>query len=68
LVDKGTAKLAAETAAHHRMRGSDAVYTAVALRFGSLLVTMDQEQDERLKGVLTVCSPAQVFEDLEKRT
>jgi len=67
-VDQGTAKLAAETAAHHRLRGSDAVYAAVALRFGSLLVTLDQEQGERLKGVLTVCSPAQVFEDLEKRT
>jgi predicted nucleic acid-binding protein len=60
-VDEGTAKLAAETAAHHRLRGSDAVYAAVALRFGSLLVTLDQEQGERLKDVLSVQSPIQAL-------
>jgi predicted nucleic acid-binding protein len=63
-VDQGTARLAAETAAHHRLRGSDAVYAAVALRFGSLLVTLDQEQSERLKDVLSVRSPTQVLEKL----
>jgi predicted nucleic acid-binding protein len=63
-VDEGTAKLAAETAAHHRLRGSDAVYAAVALRFGSLLVTLDNEQSERLKNVLSVQSPTQALEKL----
>ena len=61
-VDQGTARLVAETAAHHRLRGSDAVYAAVALRFGSLLVTLDNEQGERLKNVLSVHSPAQALE------
>jgi predicted nucleic acid-binding protein len=61
-VDESTAKLAAETAAHHRLRGSDAVYAAVALRFGSTLVTLDSEQGERLKEVLSVYSPTQVLE------
>jgi len=63
-VDEGLAKLAAETAAHHRLRGSDAVYAAVALRFGSLLVTLDTEQGERLKEVLSVYSPSQALERL----
>ena len=59
-----TAKLAAETAAYHRLRGSDAVYAAVALRFGSLLVTLDTEQGERLKDILSVYSPSQALEML----
>jgi len=63
-VDEGTAKLAAETAAHHRLRGSDAVYAAVALRFGSFLVTLDHEQGERLEEVLSVHSPTQALEKL----
>ena len=63
-VDEGLAKLATETAAHHRLRGSDAVYAAVALRFDSLLVTLDTEQGERLKEVLSVYSPSQALERL----
>ncbi len=63
-VDESTAKLAAETAAYHRLRGSDAVYAAVALRFGSLLVTLDTEQGERLKDILSVYSPSQALEML----
>jgi predicted nucleic acid-binding protein len=61
-LDEPMADSSSETAAHHRLRGSDAVYAAVALRFGSLLVTLDQEQGERLKDVLTVCSPSQAVE------
>ena len=63
-VDESLAKLAVETAAHHRLRGSDAVYAAVALRFSSLLVTLDTEQRECLKDVLTVYFPAQALEKL----
>lgn len=63
-VDGSLAKLAAETAAHHRLRGSDAVYTAVALRFGSTLVTLDNEQNERLKEILSARSPEQALEML----
>jgi len=61
-LDEGIAKLAVETAARHRLRGSDAVYAAVALRFGSLLVTLDHEQGERLKDLLSVHSPSQALE------
>ncbi len=56
-VDESLARLAAEIAATHRLRGSDAVYAAVALRFGTNLVTLDREQQERLKNVLPVGSP-----------
>jgi predicted nucleic acid-binding protein len=63
-VDEDMAKMAAETAAHHRLRGSDAVYAAVALRFGSLLVTLDSNQRERLKEVLFVSTPTQALEKL----
>ena len=65
-VDESLAKLAVETAAHHRLRGSDAVYAAVALRFSSLLVTLDLEQSERLKDVLSVHSSTQVLEVLKR--
>lgn len=61
-VDEGLAKLAVETTARYRLRGSDAVYAAVSLRFGSLLVTLDIEQGERLKDVLSVYSPSQALE------
>lgn len=66
-LDETLADSSSETAAHHRLRGSDAVYAAVSLRFGSLLVTLDQEQGERLKEVLSVHSPTQALESLEKR-
>ena len=46
-LDESLARLAAQTASTHKLRGSDAVYAAVALRFGTTLVTLDREQLER---------------------
>ena len=63
-LDEALAVSSSETAARHRLRGSDAVYAAVALRFGSLLVTLDHEQGERLKDLLSVYSPSQALERL----
>ena len=57
-VDDGIATLAAEIAAEHRLRGSDAIYVAVALRFGAELITLDKEQLDRLPKVLSVRKPA----------
>ncbi len=51
------AREAADIAAHHRLRGSDAVYVAVARRFGATLITLDAEQRERAAAVLPVRSP-----------
>jgi len=56
-VNDSIATLAVEVAANHRLRGSDAVYAAVALRFGTELITLDKEQLERLPKVLDVRQP-----------
>ena len=55
---------AAEMATQHRLRGSDAVYTAVGQRFGSLLITLDREHRDRISGVLTVRTPAEELAEL----
>ena len=56
-VDEGIANLAVDVAADHRLRGSDAIYAAVALRFGTELITLDKEQLDRLQRVLSVHTP-----------
>jgi predicted nucleic acid-binding protein len=56
-LDDDFADFASEVAANHRLRGSDAVYAAVALRFGTELITLDKEQLERLPKVLSVRAP-----------
>ena len=56
-LDENLAEFAGEVAAKYRLRGSDAVYAAVALRFGSELITLDREQLERLPKVLSVRKP-----------
>jgi predicted nucleic acid-binding protein len=56
-LDSSLADLAVEVAAQYRLRGSDSVYAAVALRFGAELVTLDREQLERLPKALTVKTP-----------
>jgi predicted nucleic acid-binding protein len=56
-LDKRLALQAANVAANHRLRGSDAVYAAVAQRFGSLLVSRDKEQLRRLSELVVVRRP-----------
>jgi predicted nucleic acid-binding protein len=56
-IDESIAETAAEIAARHRLRGSDAVYAAVAKRFSSALITLDKEQLERVKKVVPVRRP-----------
>ena len=55
------AQQAADIAAQYRLRGSDAVYAAVALRFGSTLITLDREQRERVAGVLLTRYPVEIL-------
>lgn len=64
-LDETLARQATGVAAGHRLRGSDAVYAAVALRFGTTLVTLDREQQERLAAVISACQPAKVLDELE---
>ena len=56
-LDDDFAGFASEVAANNRLRGSDAVYAAVALRFGTELITLDKEQLDRLPKVLSVHAP-----------
>jgi predicted nucleic acid-binding protein len=56
-LDDDFADYASEIAAEHRLRGSDAVYAAVSLRFGTELITLDKEQLDRLPKILTVRRP-----------
>ena len=48
------ARQASELAATHRLRGADAVYLAVARRYGTTLVSRDEEQRTRGSAV-TIC-------------
>ena len=56
-LDDDFADFASQIAANNRLRGSDAVYAAVALRFGTELITLDREQLERLPKILPARLP-----------
>ncbi|OGO75447.1 MAG: hypothetical protein A3K41_16195 [Chloroflexi bacterium RIFOXYD12_FULL_57_15] len=56
-MDESLADLASKIAAENRLRGSDAVYAAVAKRFATVLITLDREQLERLPNILSVQKP-----------
>ncbi len=59
-LDEVLARQAVDVAAQHRLRGADAVYVAVALRFGSTLVTLDREQHDRAAAVLNTRYPVEL--------
>jgi predicted nucleic acid-binding protein len=63
-LDDTLARQAVDLAAEYRLRGSDAVYAAVAFRFGSALVTLDREQHQRIAALLTARYPSQILADL----
>ncbi|MBC7264112.1 MAG: type II toxin-antitoxin system VapC family toxin [Chloroflexi bacterium] len=65
-LDVTLAQQAADLAAQHRLRGSDAVYAAVALRFGSTLVTLDRQQRERVAEIVATRWPAEALADWNK--
>lgn len=60
-LDTTLANQATEVAAQYCLRGSDAVYAAVALRFGATLITLDREQRTRVGEVLTAWTPAEAL-------
>ena len=64
-LDETLAQQAADIAARYRLRGSDAVYAAVALRFGSTLVTLDREQRERMADVIPARYPVEALAEWE---
>lgn len=64
-LDAALGRQAAEAAADYALRGSDAVYAAVAMRFGSRLVTLDQEQRERVSQVILALWPAEALAEID---
>jgi len=63
-LDESLARQAADVAAQYRLRGSDAVYAAVALRFGSTLVTLDREQRDRVAGAVPTRYPVEALTEV----
>ncbi len=60
-LDEELADEAAYLGAEARLRGADAVYAAVARRFGATLVTRDRQQVERLRAIMPVLTPEEVI-------
>lgn len=56
-VDAELGEMAANLAAHLRLRGADAIYVAVALRHEVPLVTFDTQLAERSFGIVEVIVP-----------
>ncbi|MCZ2127623.1 MAG: type II toxin-antitoxin system VapC family toxin [Anaerolineales bacterium] len=56
-LDENLADFSSEIAAKYRLRGSDSIYAAVALRFGTELITLDKEQLTRLPKATRVKKP-----------
>lgn len=57
---------AARLAAERHLRGADAVYAAVARRHGSILVTRDHDQLERLPLVVAAVTPEQALRRIDE--
>jgi predicted nucleic acid-binding protein len=58
-LDEALARETAELAVATRLRGSDGIYVAVARRYGSTLVTVDDEQRLRAQSVIPAMLPAE---------
>ena len=56
------ARQAADLAATQRLRGADAVYVAVARRYGTTLVSLDDEQRAHGSAVVTCQTPEEALE------
>ncbi|MBN2394483.1 MAG: PIN domain-containing protein [Anaerolineae bacterium] len=63
-LDNAMAELAAQLGVHARLRGADAVYAAVARRYGATLITRDRQQLDRLSALVRVMTPEDVLADL----
>lgn len=63
-VDATLGRLAANLAAEHRIRGCDAVYVALAQLRNAPLITLDQEQRQRVPLSVTARTPAEELAQL----
>jgi predicted nucleic acid-binding protein len=63
-LDLTLARQVSNITANHRLRGSDAVYAAVAERFACPLITLDREQHDRVADVLQTYYPVELLSPL----
>lgn len=63
-LDQRLAATALALAAHHRLRGADAVYAAVAQQQDTVLVTLDRQQLTRLHPTVRAVTPADALTQL----
>ena len=61
-----TSRQAAELAATYRLRAADAIYLAVAHRYGTTLVSRDREQRTRGSAVVTCRTPEEALTDARR--
>lgn len=64
-LDAALADRAIELAASAGLRGADAVYAAVAQQYGTVLVTLDRQQLERLPPAVRTTRPADALRNLD---
>jgi predicted nucleic acid-binding protein len=64
VLDERLAQEAADIAADRGIRGADAVYVAVARRYGCALVSLDREQRERAALVVRALPPAEALTEV----
>ncbi|MHB0876109.1 MAG: type II toxin-antitoxin system VapC family toxin [Anaerolineae bacterium] len=65
-LDTAESHRAAKVAAEQCLRGSDAVYVAVALRYGSTLVSLDRQQLDRAAAVVRALTPEEALAALSQ--
>jgi len=63
-LDRSLALLSVAVGAECRLRGADAVYAAVARKYGTCLITCDDELRRRTAGVIDACTPKAWLERL----
>jgi len=61
VLDQRLAATTLELAAHHRLRGADAVYAAAAQHERSVLITLDKQQLTRLPPTFKTLQPAEAL-------
>ena len=63
-IDDGLGQEAADLAGDAYLRGADAIYVAVARRYGTMLVSLDREQRERAAAIVPALTPAEALAGL----
>ncbi len=63
-LDSMLSEQASTLASQYGLRGADAVYAAVALEYGTTLISLDHEHLTRLIGIIPVLSPVMALQNL----